>query len=714
MSSERTETNHQHQSYRKLGTHALNKTDEHCRSLFNLLPTSLRPRHYYHHRHRQTSNKKGVDASITTTTTTQPSSSNDIIRTDYDSGYMSQSLLNRTSSYASCYSAVATIMPISSITRHGSIESLLHGHSKSNPANIRIIVRKNFEPFAQAHINVTKGTIVTALFSRGPWLYVRIDSNGKTGYIPRIICSLYDNKMLKTNNLSISSTDSSFSKDDEINILKISSNNEKNFHYKYKQPINRYLSHSSAIINNNHINQRIEQISFDERERRNTYTLPRPPRSNLSSSKDRRLTVSSINYPSSTNKQSSINMNNEISTTNINNIIPTRDTDSSSTQDSGYSESTPFFLVQQSTPDNEQPSSHSIINASKKPLSTPHYATVRRSVFLKIPDSINPSQPNQKQIHSTRNHRHTLLNGISMNDMINNDSSKRHTFGTFDRNTTNTKDNSKENLNLKISTKNSVSRLRDFALIRNVRQDKSQLQQRLRPSIYNLPKSHIQIPASIFLNHHRQKQQFGSSHSAFRPVQPTIKHKRASSEGHSPSISTASSSSSSLSSSNSSLNVEQHFSKRRRLSCDLPVPLLSKLNSNSLTRSVCDQSSPSSSIKLNNFSRTMSDIICDQFSEINIDAIEKDSLIHHQPKKLQNSKHCLFTIIKDYRSSRGSFSVQRGDCVYILKQIGQACYLVRKQTNGQIGFLPKTLLQPATSTRIDTFLETHGFRETVI
>ncbi|CAF4017320.1 unnamed protein product [Rotaria sp. Silwood2] len=710
MTSERTETNHQHQSYRKLGTHALNKTDEHCRSLFNLLPTSLRPRHYYHH--RQTSNKKGVDAS----TATQPSSSNDIIRTDYDSGYMSQSLLNRTSSYASCYSAVATIMPISSVTRHGSIESLLHGHSKSNPANIRIIVQKKFEPFAQAHIAVTKDTIVTALFSRGPWLYVRIDSNGKTGYIPRIICSLYDNQMITANNLSISSTDSSFSKDEEINIAKISSKNEKDFHYSYKQPINRYLSHSSAIINNNNnnTNQRIGQISFDERERRNTYTLPRPPRSNLSSSKDRRLTVSSINYPSLSNKQPSININNETATTsttnNNNTIIATRDTDSSSTQDSGYSESTPFFLVQQPTPDNEQPPSHPIINTSKKPLSTPHYATVRRSAFLKIPDSINPSQPHQKQLHSTRNHRHTLLNGISMNDMINNDSSKRHTFGTFDRN--NHKDISKENLNSKISTNNSVNRLRDFALIRNVRQDKSQSQQRIRPSIYNLPKSHIQIPASIFLNHHRQKQQFGSSHSAFRPVQPTTKHKRASSEGHSPSISTASSSSlSPLSSSNSSLNVEKHFSKRRRLSCDLPVPLLSKLNSNSLTRSVCDQSS---SVKLNHFSRTMSDILCDQFSEINIDAIEKDSLIHHQPKKIQNSKHCLFTIIKDYRSSRASFSVQRGDCVYILKQIGQACYLVRKQTNGQIGFLPKTLLQPATSTRVDTFLETHGFRETVI
>jgi hypothetical protein len=70
---------------------------------------------------------------------------------------MSQSLLNRTSSYASCYSAVATTTPLSPLNRHGSIENLLHGHSKSNPANILVIVRKNFEPFAQAHIAVAKG-----------------------------------------------------------------------------------------------------------------------------------------------------------------------------------------------------------------------------------------------------------------------------------------------------------------------------------------------------------------------------------------------------------------------------------------------------------------------------------------------------------------------------------------------------------------------------
>jgi hypothetical protein len=61
--SRRAETLHhhqrrQHQPYHKaIGKSTLNKTNEHCRSLFNLLPTSLRPRH-----HHQTSNNKGVDA----------------------------------------------------------------------------------------------------------------------------------------------------------------------------------------------------------------------------------------------------------------------------------------------------------------------------------------------------------------------------------------------------------------------------------------------------------------------------------------------------------------------------------------------------------------------------------------------------------------------------------------------------------------------------
>jgi hypothetical protein len=66
---------------------------------------------------------------------------------------MSQSLLNRTPSYSSCYS---TAMPIK---HYGSIENLLHGHSKSNPANIHVLIRKNFQSFAQAHLAVTKGKI---------------------------------------------------------------------------------------------------------------------------------------------------------------------------------------------------------------------------------------------------------------------------------------------------------------------------------------------------------------------------------------------------------------------------------------------------------------------------------------------------------------------------------------------------------------------------
>ncbi len=54
---QRTDTiHHHHQPCRKLGSHTLNKTDEHCRSLFTLLPTSLRPHH------RQTLNKKRINA----------------------------------------------------------------------------------------------------------------------------------------------------------------------------------------------------------------------------------------------------------------------------------------------------------------------------------------------------------------------------------------------------------------------------------------------------------------------------------------------------------------------------------------------------------------------------------------------------------------------------------------------------------------------------
>lgn len=370
----------------------------------------------------------------------------------------------------------------------------------------------------------------------------------------------------------------------------------------------------------------------------------------------------------------------------------------------------------------------------KKSTTSPHYATVRRSSLLK---STNPTtntyhnslrrhhHPQTSTYNRTSQHRHTLLNGLSMNDILsNNSSNKRHSFGAFYLNDHETEADDR------ISN---PTRPIEFALIRNVRRDKDQIYQRTKASINNLPKSHRQIPASICLHHHRQqqqyKQQFGSSHSAFRPVQPTVKSKRASSEGHSPSSEqqirspTISITSSSLSSSNSSLSQtnKSHSLKQRRLSCDLPsAPSLStQFNSGSLTRSVCD---PISTKTFTHVARTMSEILCDQFSAINLDAIEKDSLVH-QPmskkieqtlQKISPSQPCLFTITKDYRSSRASFSVKRGDHVFVLKQVGRACFLVRKQNNGQVGFLPKALMVPTRSTKIDTFLEMHGYRETVI
>ena len=76
--------------------------------------------------------------------------------------------------------------------------------------------------------------------------------------------------------------------------------------------------------------------------------------------------------------------------------------------------------------------------------------------------------------------------------------------------------------------------------------------------------------------------------------------------------------------------------------------------------------------------------------------IEKDSLVQpiinkNQQQQIKTSlnpqQNSVFTITKDYRSSRASFSVKRGDNVYVLKQVGRACFLVRKENNGQIGFL---------------------------
>ncbi|CAF3400709.1 unnamed protein product [Rotaria socialis] len=758
-SSQATETlHHHHQTYRKaaIGKSTLNKTDEHCRSLFNLLPISLRPRQLH-----QTSNNKGVGAS----TTTQISQSIDVLGADYDSGYMSQSVLNRTPSYTSCYSAVATTVPVPTTNRHGSIESLLHGHSKSNPAHIRVLIRKNFESFAQAHISVTKGTIATALFARGPWLYIRLESNGgQTGYIPRIICSLYKNRIVsdekknhyQTNrhyHLSLSSTDSVSNKEDELDLTVLPIPNDAYYMYTYKQKkeqqMNRYLSHSSNVINDEpkskeYSNKRSVQTNLIGRERRNTCTLV-PPLINLS--RDRRLTVNPINWPIQTTNCELVGIHqiNDISTVNNNVTIPPppppqRDTDSSSTQDSGYSESASYFLVQQATSDTEQIST--VTNTPKKSTSSPHYATVRHATRLKIPDTTNTHHSslrrNQQQTaQSTRplQYRHTLVNGLPINTMLANNLSKRHSFGAFYINDNKNYDHSSTK-SVNTITNGFHTRSNDYTVIRNARREKTDLYQQTKPSIHNLPESYQQIPASIFLHHHRQqqKQQFGSSHSAFRPVQPTTKSKRASSEGHSPSrerhspsrerqitspaISISSSSLSSSASSSSNLK-RMCLLKQRRLSCDISIiPMIPHTNSKSLTRSVCDQTSTK---KLNNCSRTMSEILCDQFSEINLDAIEQDSLTQLQTNKNEqtmnktvNIQQNLYTITKDYRSSRASFSVKCGDCVHVIKQVGRACYLVRKQTNGQIGFLPKALVVPTTTNKVDTFLEMHGYRETII
>ena len=129
--------------------------------------------------------------------------------------------------------------------------------------------------------------------------------------------------------------------------------------------MNRYLSHSSAIINDQqkskeHSKKRLAQVQIDERERRNTCTLPPPILSNLSPSKDRRSTLSSINWPVSTKTSEVVGIHQiadaSTSTTNNGGLLPPppRDTDSSSTQDSGYSESTPYYLVQQTTTEAEQ------------------------------------------------------------------------------------------------------------------------------------------------------------------------------------------------------------------------------------------------------------------------------------------------------------------------------------------------------------------------
>ncbi|CAF4929065.1 unnamed protein product, partial [Rotaria magnacalcarata] len=80
-----------------------------------------------------------------------------------------------------------------------------------------------------------------------PWLYIRLESNGgQTGYIPRIICSLYKNRIVsdeKTNyyqtsrhhHLSLSSTDSVSNKDDELDLTVLPRPNDAYYMYTYKQ-----------------------------------------------------------------------------------------------------------------------------------------------------------------------------------------------------------------------------------------------------------------------------------------------------------------------------------------------------------------------------------------------------------------------------------------------------------------------------------------------
>ena len=307
--------------------------------------------------------------------------------------------------------------------------------------------------------------------------------------------------------------------------------------------------------------------------------------------------------------------------------------------------------------------------------------------------------------------------------MLTNTANKRHSLDTFYINNNETYN---QLLTNSTNTMNCSSYLRpvEYASIRNALHENDDQYQQTKLTIHNLPKNHRQIPTSIFLNHHpqQQKKQFGSSHSAFRPVQPIGESKRASSEGHSSSnehlMSSPTISSLSLSTCSLSDIKRTHLLKPRRLSCDLPISTLLNINSDSSARSICN---PILTKRLQDFSRTMSDTLCDQFSEINLDAIEKDSLTqpvvnrnNEQIKEDFDIQHSLFTITKDYRSSRASFSVKRGDYVHVLKRVGRSCFLVRKQNNGETGFLPKILMVPATTTKVHTFLEMHGYRETVI
>lgn len=152
------------------------------------------------------------------------------------------------------------------------------------------------------------GMIVTALFARGPWLFIRVDSTGKSGYIPRLICSLDTHEHLLASTAAKSEP-----------------------YYKSTRSV---CSAMTSVQSEQSKRRRLVYVPFDERDRRNTYTLPRP---NGLFSKDRRSTMNAL----------SISNPDHLGSDPPALSIPTRDTDSSSTQDSGYSEPTSFYLDQE-------------------------------------------------------------------------------------------------------------------------------------------------------------------------------------------------------------------------------------------------------------------------------------------------------------------------------------------------------------------------------
>lgn len=135
------------------------------------------------------------------------------------------------------------------------------------------------------------GMRATGLFLRGPWIYIRLDLNGKVGYVPRMICRVAEE----------SSAD-----------------------------FNRLISQSSAMINLERNDVPLEHSS----------TLPRSIAIKFSGEKTRRLTRKNLSKS-----------NQEFVEENPSNFV-TLDTDSSSTQDSGYGESTSFYVVQDQSTEN--------------------------------------------------------------------------------------------------------------------------------------------------------------------------------------------------------------------------------------------------------------------------------------------------------------------------------------------------------------------------